>query len=426
MVSEKTAASASPTATARGTAAAAAERAPAERADDVVGILAAIVPNLPKIVTDNDRVLAAATAISTSVIGPALRAKAFPDSVSATTLVLLQGLARLPNNQKGWRRDVAEAFNDARFFGSSLGLVREHWLGLLRLWTVSDKERMPELLGRLSAPTTAGIVFGVGATSARLEADRRTQLNLRRVAVLLLAAAPDAFVAELPAIADRLVELLAASPTSSPSSATRADVYLVLRALVLRTSPVHLAGLWPVVEAELHAAVAATVAPDSSVAADTYGAPALLQACKLLDLLVCLAPDDFQLRQWLFVTDTIDAIYQPPPPGYQPVALADELSEALGGGSSDALHAGIEAVTAMATSSARRRPLLGALGGGLDDDVSLERKDELVSKVLRPFFSQLSIYAFESTYAMGPVDVEGCVEGVLKDLFDEKAIVKAL
>lgn len=400
---------------------------PSARADDVVGILSSIVPNLPKILMENDRVQSAATTISTNVIGPTIRAKTFPETMSRSTLVLLQELSRLPNNQKGWKKDVSDAFNDARFFGSSLLLVRSEWLPLLRQWSVSDKERMPELLSRLTAPTTAGIVFGVGATSARLEADRRTQLTLRRVALLILASAPDAFVSDLPLITEKLVELLGASATSSPSSTTRAEVYMVLRALVLRTSAVHLAGLWPLVDSELHAAIASIVAADSSTAADTYNNASLLQACKLLDLLVCVAPDDFQLREWLFVTDTIDAVYRSAT--YQPVALADELSEELGSAMMFSNHhspgVGLESVSALAANSAFKRPLLGAVGG-LSDEVSLERKDELVSKVLRPFFSQLSIYAFESTYAMAPVDTEGCVDGVVKDLFDERAIVKAL
>ena len=60
------------------------------------------------------------------------------------------------------------------------------------------------------------------------------------------------------------------------------------------------------------------------------------------------------------------------------------------------------------------------------DAISLERKDELVAKVLRPFFAQLSIFAFESTYALGVLDREFCLESVLKDLFDERTIVRAL
>jgi len=396
-------------------------RTPSERADDVVGILAAIVPNLPKVLVETDRVLQAAATISTSVIGPALRAKTFPDSISKSSLVLLQELSRLPNNQKAWKKDVTDAFNDARFFGSSLSLIKSDWLPLLRQWTMSDKERMPEMLTRITPPTTAGIVFGVGATSARLEADRKTQLNLRRIAMLVLASANDSFVTDLPTILEKLVELLGATATSSPSSTTRAEVYMVVRALVLRTGAIHLAALWPVINAELHAAISSVVAPDDSAPAETYNNPSVLQACKLLDLLVCVAPDDFQLHEWLFVTDTIDAVYRSSTS--QPVALVDELSEELG---SSMVASGVQAESAahMAASGTSRRPLLGS--GGLNDDVSLERKDELVAKVLRPFFGQLSIFAFESTYAMGPLDWEACSQGLLKDLFDEKTIVKAV
>ncbi|SPN96987.1 probable regulator of reproduction DopA [Cephalotrichum gorgonifer] len=394
---------------------------PSERADDVVGILAAIVPNLPKILVEQDRVLTAATTISTNVLGPTIRSKGFPDTVSKSTLGLLHELSRLQGNQKTWKKDVSDAFNDVRFFASNPDLVRQDWLPLLKLWVTGDKERMPEIISRISQPTTAGIVFGVGATSARLEADRKTQLNLRRVATLILASAEDTFVTDLTTISDKLTELLGATSTSSPSATTRAEVYMVVRALVLKTSAVHLAMLWPIINAELHAAISSVVAPDHSAASDTYTNASVLQACKLLDLLICVSPDDFQLHEWLFVTDTIDAVYRSE--NYQPVAMVDELSEDLG---SVSFSAGphVESAAQLATSSLHRRPLLGE--GGISDDISLERKDELVAKVLRPFFGQLSIFAFESTYAMGSLDREFCVRGLLKDLFDERTIVRAL
>jgi len=397
-------------------------RLPSDRADDVVGILSTIVPNLPKILVENDRILAAATAISANVIGPTLRSKAFPDTVSKNTLVLLQELSRLPNNQKSWKKDVADAFNDARFFNSNIALVQNDWLPLLKQWSVADKERMPETLARITPPTTAGIVFGVGATSARLEADRKTQLNLRRIATLVLAGGSDAFVVDLPPILNKLVELLGASSTSSPSSTTRGDVYMVVRALILKTSAIHLAPLWPIINAELHAAISSVVAPDHSAQSDTYSNASILQACKLLDLLVCVAPDDFQLHEWLFVTDTIDAVYRPPT--YQPVALVDEVSEELGAVMVGSAGVQTESAASMAATGTHKRPLLGP--GGISDEVSMDRKDELVAKILRPFFGQLSIYAFESTYSMAPLDWEGCVQNLIKDLFDERSVVKAL
>ncbi|KAL8388474.1 hypothetical protein RB595_009219 [Gaeumannomyces hyphopodioides] len=402
-------------------------KSPFERADDVVEVLSCIVPNLTKILVEPDRVLNAAVVISTHVIGPTLRSKGFPDTMSKSTLVLLQELSRLPNNQKTWKKDVTDAFNDTRFFGTSLSLVASDWLPLLRQWAVNDKDRMPEILGRITPPATAGIVFGVGATSARLEADRRTQLNLRRIAALVLASASDAFVSELPQILDKIVELLGATAMSSPSSTTRAELFMVVRALVLKTSAIHLAPLWPIINAELHAAISSVVAPDHSGPSETYNNVSVLQACKLLDLLVCVAPDDFQLHEWLFVTDTIDAVHRPST--YQPVALVDELSEELGsvvmsGGAHSAAQPLAESTPHTATGSYNKRTLLGS--GGISDEVALERREELIAKVLRPFFGQLSIFAFEATYAMGPLDWDHCVQGLLKDMFDERSIVKAL
>ncbi|KAF5578230.1 dopey [Fusarium pseudoanthophilum] len=392
-----------------------------EGPDEIISILASIVPKLTKVLVEPDRVLSATASISTNVIGPTLRAKGFPDIVSKNTMCLLHELSRVHNNQKNWKKDVGDAFNDSKFFGMDLDLAKEDWLPLLRQWTLTDKEKMPEIVGRINAPSTAGIVFGVGATSARLEADRKTQLNLRRIATLILAGSEDAFVSDLPEIFSRLAELLGASSTSSPSSTTRADIYMVFRALALRTSAIHLGMLWPVVNAEIHAAISSVAAPDNSTASDTYTNASVLQACKLLDLLICVAPDDFQLHEWLFITDTIDAVYRPST--YQPVALVDELSDELGASVNSSGFQSSSVVNPVARGSSRR-PLLGP--GGINDDVSLDRKDELVAKVLRPFFGQLSIFAFESTYAMGRVDRDACISSLLKDIFDERSIVRAL
>jgi len=373
---------------------------------------------------ESDRVFTAANTISTSVIGPTFRSKSFPENVSKSVLILLYQITRLPNTQKSWKKDLGDAFNDARFFSNSLTFLKSDWLPLLSQWAISDKERIPELLSRISPPTTAGIVFGVGATSARLESDRKTQLNLRRIATLVLSAPDDTFVADLAALEEKVIELLSATPTSSPSSTTRGEIYMVLRALMLKTSPVHLAIFWPTINAELYSAISSTVAPDHSQSFDTYNNFSILQACKLLDTLLCIAPDDFQLHEWLFITDTIDAVYRPS--DYHPVGLIDELSEELGS-TSIASAAYMEQITASSGPADKtvRRPLLGP-GGVECDDVNLERKDELVGKVLRPFFSQLSIFAFERTYEMGATDWEACRWDLLKDLFDERGVVKAL
>jgi hypothetical protein len=244
-------------------------------------------------------------------------------------------------------------------------------------------------------------MFGVGASSARLEADRKTQLNLRRIALLILAATEDTFVTNLAGLEDKLVELLTATAASSPSSTTRAEVYMVLRALIL-TSAVHLASLWPAINSELQSSISSILPGEQP---DVYNNLSILQACKLLDLLLTIAPDEFQLHEWLFITDTIDAVYKPS--NWSPVALADKLSEQMGALLVPHLRTSQSQLRRPA-SQGSRRPLLDLI------DTKVLPKEELVGKILKPFFSQLSIYAFESTYGMGEPDRQACIRGCLR------------
>lgn len=382
--------------------------------DNVLAILTSIVPKLPRVLPESERLLGAAYIISTSVIGPAFRSKSFPDSLTVNTLTLLYEITRLPNTQKFWKKDVAEAFSHPRFFSSTVEVVKQHWVSLIKQWTIGDKDRMPDLLLRLTPPSSAGIVFGVGASSARMEADRKTQLNLRRIAFLILASSQDNFVPNIGNLVEKMEELLTATSTSSPSSTTKAEIYMVFRALVLRVSSVHLSPLWSVINSELQAALSSVLTGEQS---NLFSMTSIYQACKLLDTLIVISPEEFQLQEWLFITDTIDAVYRAG--NRRSVALVDELSEELGSatystsspvGSSDAKQR-----------SVLRKPLLGPHSNLAPS--SSPRQEDLLGTVLKPFFSQLSIYAFESTYAMGAPDWDACADTLLSDLFDESTIV---
>ena len=378
--------------------------------DDVVAIIASILPNISKILVDADRINAATVTISTQVLAPTFRWKTFPRNITGSLLDILKTMSRIPEASRTWKKDVAEAFNDPRFFHTnSLDLVWDGWMQILRQWALLDKDRMPELLSRLSSPTSAGIMFGVGASSARLEADRKTQLNLRRMATLMLSSDNDMFVINLGGLQEKVVDLMTATAASSPSSITRSEVYMVLRALILKVSPVHLAPFWPIVNAELHDALSSLY---PTVTHDTYNTSCVLQAAKLLDTLLTIAPDDFQLREWLFVTDTIDAVYRPA--NWRPVALVDGLAETLDS-SADVPHSGISPL--ISAQQGLRKPLLTSAVVG---DVPME---SIVDRVLRPFLRQLSINAFESTYRMEVPDRQACCDELLHDLFNESTLV---
>lgn len=376
----------------------------------MLSILAVSMPSFITTLGDSDRINTAINGVSTNVVGPLIRSRLFPNNLNRNVMVLLQQMAKVPAAAKVWKKDIADAFNDPRFFGLQVDLIKDNWMDLLRQWAIADKDRLGELLSRLPPPSAAGIMFGVGASAARLEADRRAQLNLRRIAVLLLSASTDYFVGELPGLLQKLEDLLAATSSSSPSSATRAEIFMVLRALVLKTSAPAMAPFWPLINAELQEAISAV---PQGLQSDLYNPYSLLQACKLLDNLLVVAPDDFQLLEWLFVTDTIDAVY--PPNRWEPVALADEVSQSFGARNAltpSVSHEHTESVTR----GGLKRPWL------ISDHIRETAKDEIVERVLRPFFDRLSIYVFESTYSMEGADLGVCRDDLLADLFNESTM----
>lgn len=255
-------------------------------------------------------------------------------------------------------------------------------------------------------------MFGVGATSARLDADRKAQLNLRRISFLLLSANNDDFIPNIIGIQDKLAELLNATAMSSPSSLIRAEVYMVVRALTLKMSPVHLASLWPILTSELYEALSSLkmLGHQSSL-----NVTCILQAAKLLDVLLIIAPDDFQLREWLYITDNIDAVYRPAV--WAPKALVDRLSESLDS-AGDTQSVSVEQLSTEAPHDGIRRPLLRReILQNVDSD------EQMVERILKPFLRQLSISAFESTYHMETADRAACEDDLLGDLFDEATLV---
>lgn len=225
----------------------------------------------------------------------------------------------------------------------------------------------------------------------------------------MLSADNDMFVVNLGSLQEKIVDLITATAASSPSSTTRSEVYMVLRALILKTSPVHLASFWPIVNAELYDALSSLYPTETH---DTYNTSSVLQAAKLLDTLLTIAPDDFQLREWLFVTDTIDAVYRPA--GWRPVALVDGLAETLDSRAGSP-HGGFNPLGG--AQQGMRKPLLTSAVVG---NVPLE---SMVDRVLRPFLRQLSINAFESTYKMEAPDRQACCDDLLRDLFDDSTLV---
>ncbi|SMR63531.1 unnamed protein product [Zymoseptoria tritici ST99CH_3D1] len=392
-----------------------------EHSMTLLPVLIQVTDRLDLILETQERIATTINTITGSLISSIFRARSFPKNVGKDVLTLLVNMARKAPGAKPWKKEISDAFNDTKILSAPPELMTTGWFPAFHQWSLHDRERMPELLSRLTPPSIAGIMFGVGASAARLEADRKTQLNLRRICLLLLASPEDTYVANLRPLEEKLAELFDATPSSSPSSAIKAELFMLCRTLTVSVSPFHLAPLWPVINDKLQSALLSLL-PTAKNEPQGFNNLSLFQACKLLDTLVAVSPDEFQLHEWLYISDTIDAVYQPS--DFVPAALSDHLSGALASsGIDDTLlattsNSNVAGLSPREAQRGRRWLLLGDDLNVDKDDIKALPREEFVAQVIRPFLSQLSIHAYEGVYSLDEVDGEALRRNLLGDLLD--------
>ncbi|GAA5936298.1 Dop1p [Sporobolomyces koalae] len=363
-----------------------------------------VVGDFRRFHVDADKTVTACSNMIYYIVAPAFKTRSKSFDVDPVVFELLHEMVKTTQASKSWRTTVADAFGDNRFFNAAPS-ARAQWKPLIQA-LMADKERLPDLIGKISTVSSANIF-----TNRELESLSRA-LSLRRLTYALYSGEKDRFLIQLPIIQEKLVDLLRASV----GDMVHAEVYLCLRVLFCRIGNQHLAGLWPVILTELLRLFESLV--DRKVPDNSDLLQLVLSACKFLDLTLVLQTEDFQIHEWMFVTDTVDAIY--PPDSWLPQAIMDRLGEIL----SDPQHASAtQSPSAIFASSklnvpgstpgedalarpSARRPLLAA------------RRLTAISE-LEPFFSTVSLAAYESIYNAGNrVDWDAVETMLERDLFE--------
>jgi len=258
----------------------------------------------------------------------------------------------------------------------------------------TDKQFVTDLLTKMAAAPSTNI-FASRETEMFLQ-----NLSIRRLSYAVFTGERNQFLAQLPVIQERLVDVLRPGVVAP---VVHSEVYLCMRVLLCRLSPHNLSSFWPVILTELFREFQQALASAPSDKSDEL--QLVLSTCKFLDLLVTLQTEEFQVHQWIFITDTIDAVYRAD--NSKPESLMDLLTEATSAipNGRNELHGPLDDISWRDVSM--RRPML--------------RSVHHISSVqdLIPFFSRISLYAYETTYAGGLIDWDAVEQGLLGDLFDE-------
>ncbi|EIN14374.1 hypothetical protein PUNSTDRAFT_140678 [Punctularia strigosozonata HHB-11173 SS5] len=359
-----------------------------------------VLSNLRGFLMDNDKIGNACNNIVYYIVNPATKGRSRPFDADDTVVNIIHEMTRIQGSLKVWRGPVMETLADNRVFNSTPN-GGACWQPIVAALVDFDKTAFPELLGKVYTAPSANIFVN-------REYEMLLQsLNLRRLSYVLLAGEKNHFLAQLPSVQEKLVEIF--RNVSSP--VVQSEVYLCVRVLLCRLSPHNLTSFWPVILTELYRLfdqLKASVPADGS-----EELPLVLSACKCLDLLLTLQTQEFQIHQWIFITDTVDAVYRPD--GWYPDALLDQLAEIAAD------------LPTTEYRDARSTPqTVPSPGPATAIDPKLMRRPMLHNlrqidsiRDLVPFFSSVSIASYESVYASsGTIDWPEVERSILEDMFD--------
>ncbi|KZO91887.1 hypothetical protein CALVIDRAFT_601960 [Calocera viscosa TUFC12733] len=362
-----------------------------------------ILPNLRRFLNDPDRIAGVCSNIGYYITTPALKAKSGSLDITDITFILLTELTKIPAAAKAWRPSVGEVFADSRFFSSKpdSGI---RWKGLIRPLMESDKDRLVETIRQVGLAPSATIF-----TSREMESLLRC-MTIRRMTYILFSGERDQFHMQLPSMQEKVVDILR---TSNNPPSVHAEVYLCMRAIMCRFSSNNISTFWPIILAELVRLFETVILEPP--ADNSEDLTVLLAACKFLDLLLVLQTEEFQIHQWMFVTDTVDAIYKPD--DWRPQSLMDQLAEVVSN-----LPSQKRAVNGKDVSRKRSGTTTDAMASAAASPLRkpmLQNMEKITSiRDLQPFFSQVSIASYESVYANGMVDWESVERGLAWEMFE--------
>lgn len=353
--------------------------------DTLADSMTSMVEYFGDILQDSDKTNTAVTTLISTVIMTQTRSKT--KHVDASVVRLMEAIGKhYPN--RSWKQVVNDVFMDSSFFHHKSS--DETWKSVISLWITNEKEKINELLARVT-PSMQSSAANIFIWSESSEVKDRI-LTLRRITYLTMVLPKDFFSTSLNELFIRLGTAL----NSDCPPLYKSEAFNLFRAITLRFSEAHLLPHWPFMIQLLGEVFSDALARPSL---DFSAMPSeqlqlILSACKLLDQLLLVGFDEFNLTAWLFVAS--GSVTSDP----NEASLIDRL-----GKKTEALLTKEDPVAVGSLKSGETvRPVLFGVAS--------------ISNIanLKKFFGLLSYINYERNYGLCRADLGACEEDTLADL----------
>ncbi|ODV82255.1 uncharacterized protein CANTADRAFT_4274 [Suhomyces tanzawaensis NRRL Y-17324] len=359
--------------------------------DDTLDALVVVLEHLDIIIEDADKASASLNVIIANLVTPQIKSKKI-NEISFKTLAIVDLIGKY-NPNKTWKNLVSDSFMDSSFFEMNTTKLKL-WNSIITTWISIEKEKIHDLILRVT-PLVLSSPSNIFTWNENSEIESKIQC-MKRIAYLILIQPKDYFLNYLDVIFRRLEDSL--NTTCPPSY--RCEIAKLLRAITLKFDEIHLLPRWTVICHELTAIfdlVLARNVKDSNVFSEEE-LQLILHGCKLLDQLLLLGCDEFNLNEWLFVSSNSEIINGSSRTSI--IAAVDRISN-----EKDLTNLKDQPITIEQPQSQEELSLL--LQG-------IKQIDSITQ--LRLFFDNLSLINYERTYGLFEVNYKRCEDDILNDL----------
>ncbi|CCE73231.1 Piso0_000260 [Millerozyma farinosa CBS 7064] len=359
-----------------------------EKTDETLMYFESILMQLEEILNDNDKVTSCVNSIITHLISSKPKTKKVGE-IPTSTLKLIQAIGKY-QPVKNWKSLVSEIFTDSSFFDMPAYKL-DYWKLTISIWIKSDEEKLQEFINKVTpSSSSSGNIFLWNDSSEILT----NVLALRQISYCVIVSPKDTFVSYL----DDLFTRGSYALDSSCPVSYRIEVLKLIRVITLKFSELQLLPYWTIIIQKL-SDIFEEVSHKNAKELNSLSRnelDLLLGACKVLDQLLILRYDEFNLHDWLFVSSNSDIVEK---------------------GIKESLIATIDRIAIKIDYTPTKDPLINLHQSGNSIHPLLCGVKSVYSVTsLRLFFNSLSLINYERTFNLHSVDETKCIEDIINDL----------
>jgi len=266
---------------------------------EILEALKFVMDDFEMTVPDTEKATSAINTTVSNLLVPQIKGKKI-ENISLNTVSILKLIGQTYPT-KSWKSAVADILTNNGFFEQSLNQI-SNWDDIMRIYITEEKDKMGDMIARVT-PALVSSTSNIFIWNEGSEVEIKVNI-LKRLTYLILIQPKDFFLTILEDLITRIKESL-----NNPSPAKyRTAILVLLRAITLKFNEIHLLPYWTFITYELISIfeIILTRNVRELAALGHEETELILHGCKLLDQLLAFGYDEFNLNEWLFVTNRPD------------------------------------------------------------------------------------------------------------------------